>query len=90
MASKKKATLDTPVALDPRQVGGAHLTSASFVFSNNALQLELELVDESGAPIARKRVNAVTAQSQALVASMEAQLLSIGLAAMGMKGKVDG
>lgn len=90
MAAKKKATFDAPVTLDPRKAFGADASSCTFVFSNRSMQIFLDLLDADGNVVGRRRVDPVTADSQEFVASVKARVLELGLAALGVTGKVDG
>lgn len=78
--ANKKAKLNKPFTLDPRVAADVKLSSATLIFSNDGMRIDVGLLDADGNAIGRMAVDPVTAESQAIVQRLEAELLPIAVA----------
>lgn len=82
------ATLDAPQAMDPTVYASFRLVSAFLIFSNNAMQVDYELLDAQGNVVGRKRIDIATAASQTYVGNQETLILQRLVARLGLPATI--
>jgi hypothetical protein len=83
-----KATLDTPLTLDPQQAVDVDIVSTQIDHKARVLIVTFDLLDSNGNAIARRTATAGGAQVQTWIGNQETTIYQRLLAKLGLTGTI--